>query len=144
VGASGWGWAPSWPIRASTPSCSPGDGCWRLFGGALADAANLDLRLFIINNGVYGIVDKGLEVVIPEVERRRYHGSLPAIDFVRAAKAHGWDGYRLKPDLSNLAEIMDACYEVTGQSILIDVPIDADQLLGLNPRLMNLTTGTYL
>jgi acetolactate synthase-1/2/3 large subunit len=121
-----------------------GDGCWRLFGGALADAANLDLRLFIINNGVYGIVDKGLEVVIPDVERRRYHGSLPGIDFVRAAKAHGWDGYRLKPDLSNLAEIMDACYEVQGQSILIDVPIDADQLLGLNPRLMNLTTGTYL
>jgi acetolactate synthase-1/2/3 large subunit len=121
-----------------------GDGCWRLFGGALADAANLDLRLFIINNGVYGIVDKGLEVVIPDVERRRYHGSLPGIDFVRAAKAHGWDGYRLKPDLSDLAEIMDACYEVRGQSILIDVPIDADQLLGLNPRLMNLTTGTYL
>lgn len=121
-----------------------GDGCWRLFGGALADAANLDLRLFIINNGVYGIVDKGLEVVIPEVERRRYHGTLPGIDFVRAAKAHGWDGYRLKPDLSNLSEIMDACYEVTGQSILVDVPIDADQLLGLNPRLMNLTTGTYL
>jgi acetolactate synthase-1/2/3 large subunit len=121
-----------------------GDGCWRLFGGALADAASMDLRLFIINNGVYGIVDKGLEVVIPDVERRRYHGTLPGIDFVRAARAHGWDGYRLRPDLSNLAEIMDACYEVRGQSILVDVPIDADQLLGLNPRLMNLTTGTYL
>src|SRR5207249_2926435 len=25
-----------------------GDGCWRLFGGALADAANLDLRVFIV------------------------------------------------------------------------------------------------
>ena len=121
-----------------------GDGCWRLFGGALADAANMDLRLFIINNGVYGIVDKGLEVVIPDVERRRYHGTLPGIDFVRAAKAHGWDGFRLKPDMSNLPEIMDACYEQTGRSILVDVPIDADQLIGLNPRLLNLTTGTYL
>jgi len=121
-----------------------GDGCWRLFGGALADAANLDLRLFIINNGVYGIVDKGLEVVIPDVEKRRYHATLPSIDFVGAARAHGWDGYRVKPDLSNLKEIMDACYETTGQSIVIDVPVDADQVIGLNPRLNNLTTKTYL
>jgi len=121
-----------------------GDGCWRLFGGALADAANLDLRLFIINNGVYAIVDKGLEVVIPDVERRRYHGSLPSIDFVAAARAHGWDGFRLEPDLRNLGEIMDACYEQTGRSILVDVPVDADQVIGLNPRLNNLTTKTYL
>ena len=121
-----------------------GDGCWRLFGGALAEAANLDLRLFIINNGVYGIVDKGLEVVIPEVERRRYHASLPAIDFVGAARAHGWEGFHVKPDLSNLGEIMEACYTQTGQSILVDVPVDADQILGLNPRLNNLTTKTYL
>ena len=121
-----------------------GDGCWRLFGGTLADAANLDLRVFIINNGVYGIVDKGLEVVIPDVERRRYHAALPSIDFVGAAKAHGWDGFRVKPDLSNLGEIMDACYEQQGQSILVDVPVDADQVIGLNPRLNNLTTKTYL
>jgi len=121
-----------------------GDGCWRLFGGTLADAANLDLRVFIINNGVYGIVDKGLEVVIPDVEKRRYHSSLPSIDFVAAAKAHGWDGFRVRPDLSNLGEIMDACYETEGQSILVDVPVDADQVIGLNPRLYNLTTKTYL
>jgi acetolactate synthase-1/2/3 large subunit len=121
-----------------------GDGCWRLFGGALADAANLDLRVFIINNGVYGIVDKGLEVVIPDVEKRRYHSALPAIDFVMAARAHGWDGYRVKPDLSNLNDIMDACYETEGKSIVVDVPVDADQVIGLNPRLYNLTTKTYL
>ena len=121
-----------------------GDGCWRLFGGALADAANLDLRLFIINNGTYAIVDKGLEVIIPEVDKRRYHGKLPSIDFVAAAKAHGWDGFYLKPDLSNLNEIMDACYSRRGQSILVDVPVDPDQIVGLNPRLLNLTTRTYL
>ena len=112
--------------------------------GTLADAANLDLRVFIINNGVYGIVDKGLEVVIPDVEKRRYHSTLPSIDFVGAARAHGWDGFRVKADLSNLKEIMDACYETRGQSILIDVPVDADQVIGLNPRLNNLTTQTYL
>ena len=121
-----------------------GDGCYRLFGGALADSANLDLRVFVINNGVYGIVDKGLEVVIPDVDKRRYHSSLPAIDFVASARAHGWDGFRVKPDLSNLREVMDACYETRGQSIMVDVPVDADQVIGLNPRLYNLTTKTYL
>jgi acetolactate synthase I/II/III large subunit len=121
-----------------------GDGCFRLFGGALADSANLDLRVFVINNGVYGIVDKGLEVVIPDVDKRRYHSSLPSIDFTAVAKAQGWEGYRVKPDLSNLSEIIDACYETRGQSIMIDVPVDADQVIGLNPRLYNLTTKTYL
>jgi acetolactate synthase-1/2/3 large subunit len=121
-----------------------GDGCYRLFGGALADAANLDLRVFVINNGVYGIVDKGLEVVIPDVDKRRYHSALPSIDFVNAAKAHGWEGFRVKADLSNLSEIIDACYETKGQSIMVDVPVDADQVIGLNPRLYNLTTKTYL
>ena len=50
----------------------------------------------------------------------------------------------MKSDLSNLKEIMDACYETSGQSIEIDVPVDADQVIGLNPRLNNLTTKTYL
>lgn len=121
-----------------------GDGCWRLFGGALADAAALDLRVFIINNGTYAIVDKGLEVVIPEVDKRRYHSRLPGIDFVAAARAHGWDGYTVKPDLSNLREIIDACYTQRGRSILVDVPVDGNQVVGLNPRLLNLTVKTYL
>ena len=134
--------------RAADPSLHTfvfsGDGCWRLFGGSLAEAANIGMNLFIINNGTYAIVDKGLEVVIPDVEKARYHGKLPAIDFVAAAKAHGWDGYKLRPDLSNLDEILNACYAGTGQSIVVDVPIDADQVIGLNPRLYNLTTDTYL
>lgn len=121
-----------------------GDGCWRLFGGGLAEAANIGMNLFIVNNGTYAIVDKGLEVVIPDVEKGRYHGRLAPIDFVGAAKAHGWDGYRLRADLGNLDEILDACYAGKGRSILVDVPIDADQVIGLNPRLYNLTTDTYL
>ncbi len=121
-----------------------GDGCWRLFGGALAEAASLDLRLFIINNGTYAIVDKGLEIVIPDVNKRRYHGKLAHIDFVAAAQAHGWEGFHLRADLSNLAEIMEASYTRGGKSILVDVPVDPDQVVGLNPRLLNLTTETYL
>ena len=134
--------------RAADPSLHTfvfsGDGCWRLYGGALAEASNLGMNLFIINNGRYAIVDKGLEVVIPDWEKERYHGVLNNIDFVAAAKAHGWNGFRLRPDLGNLDEILDACYSASGQSILVDVPIDADQVLGLNPRLYNLTTDTYL
>jgi len=123
-----------------------GDGCWRLYGGALSEASNLGMNLFIINNERYAIVDKGLEVVIPEWEKERYHGVLQNIDFVAAAKAHGWDGYRLRADLGNLDDILNACYAASakGRSVLVDVPIDADQVLGLNPRLNNLTTDTYL
>jgi acetolactate synthase-1/2/3 large subunit len=121
-----------------------GDGCFRLFGGALADAATLDLRVFIVNNEVYGIVDKGLEVIIPDYEKKNYHSRLPHIDFVKAAEAHGWDAVRIAPDLSNLKDTMDAAYERRGRSMLIDLPVDADQILGLNPRLNNLTTKTYL
>jgi acetolactate synthase-1/2/3 large subunit len=121
-----------------------GDGCWRLFGGCIAEAANLDLRVFVINNSVLGIVDKGLEVIIPDVEKRKYHSRLSEIDFVKAGEAYGWDGYRVAPDLSNLEDIVDACYETRGRSIVVDVPIDADQVIGHNPRLNNLTTKTYL
>ncbi len=123
-----------------------GDGCWRLYGGALAEASNLGMNLFIINNERYAIVDKGLEVVIPDWEKERYHGVLQNIDFVAAAKAHGWDGYRLRADLGNLDDILNACYAASakGRSVLVDVPVDADQVLGLNPRLYNLTTDTYL
>ncbi len=121
-----------------------GDGCWRLFGGALADAANLGMNVFVVNNGVYGIVDKGLEVIIPDVDKRKYHAKLPQIDFVKAAEAHGWEAARVAPDLSNLRDIVDACYARDGRSFLVEVPIDADQLIGLNPRLYNLTTKTYL
>lgn len=121
-----------------------GDGCWRLFAGGLADAANLGMNVFVVNNGVYGIVDKGLEVIIPDVEKRRYHSRLPQIDFVKAAEAHGWDAVRVSPDLSDLGDIVDSCYDRKGRSFLIEVPIDADQLLGQNPRLNNLTTKTYL
>jgi acetolactate synthase I/II/III large subunit len=121
-----------------------GDGCFRLFGGTLADAANLDMRVFVVNNGVYGIVDKGLEVIIPDYEKKNYHSKLPHIDFVKAAEAHGWDAVRIAPDLSNLKDVMDAAYERRGRSMLVDLPVDADQILGLNPRLANLTTKTYL
>ncbi len=146
--AMGGGFGLGVGAKAADPSLHTfvftGDGCWRLFGGALADAAHLDLRVFIVNNGTYAIVDKGLEVVVPEVDKRRYHSVLPQIDFVQAAQAHGWEGYRIEPDLSNLEDVVDACYTRRGRSILVDLPVDPDQVVGLNPRLYNLTQKTYL
>lgn len=123
-----------------------GDGCWRLFGGGLAEAAHLDLRLFIINNSCFGLIEKLTDIVIPEVEKSRHHIALAKIDFLEAAVACGWMSFQLTPDLSNLKEIMDACYAVRGQSILIDVPMDPSQIIGLNPRALMLkrkgTMGT--
>ncbi len=39
---------------------------------------------------------------------------------------------------------MEACYETKGQSILIEIPVDTEQVVGLNARLLNLTTDFYL
>jgi acetolactate synthase-1/2/3 large subunit len=121
-----------------------GDGCFRLFGGGLADAAGLGLRLFILNNGNYAIVETGLRVILPDVETRRYHGRIPRIDFALAALAHGWKPFRVEPDLRNLPEIMDACYTAGDQSVLVDIPVDGDQDIGVNPRVYNLKHQTHL
>ncbi|AFZ22834.1 thiamine pyrophosphate-dependent enzyme, possible carboligase or decarboxylase [Cylindrospermum stagnale PCC 7417] len=121
-----------------------GDGCWRLYGGAIADASHLGLCLFIINNHSYGIIEQGAPSILPGVDSTRYHAHLQNIDFVAAAKAHAWDGYRLKPDLSNLLEIMDVCYNSNSQSILVEVPVDSTQVIGLNPRVLNLRGDCHL
>ena len=117
-----------------------GDGCWRLYGGALADCAHLGIRLFVINNRTFGLVDYSLRLVRPDVDHRLYHTQLPGIDFGAAARAHGWAAFRLKADLSNLDEIMDACYGGSTQSILIDVPSDPVQRIGEDPRLASLAS----
>ena len=121
-----------------------GDGCFRLFGAALSEVANLGLRLFILNNGSYAIVEQGLKFILPDVEPPRYHADLPAIDFVKMAEAQGWIAHRLATDLSNLDEIMKLCNSNTKQSILVEVPVDKDQDIGVNPRVRNLTLTSYL
>lgn len=107
-----------------------GDGCWRLFAGCLADVSRLGLRMFLINNGSYGIVRQGLGDIISQVDPSRYHGAIPTLDFVGVAKANGWDGMHLKPDLSNLPEIMEACYSPSRRSLLVEVPMDVSQVIG--------------
>jgi acetolactate synthase I/II/III large subunit len=121
-----------------------GDGCWRLYGGAIAEAATFDIRLFILNNQSYAIVDQGLKVVLPKTEKARRHSQIAPIDFVKAAQAHGWRGVKLNCDLSNLAEIMELCYQKRNKSILIEIPVDPNQIVGGNPRYENLSFETYL
>jgi acetolactate synthase-1/2/3 large subunit len=118
--------------------CFSGDGCYRLYGGALADVAQLGLRLFIIDNNSYGIIQQGYSRILPDTEASRYHSALPQIDFVSAARAHGWDGVEIADDLSNLDDILDACYSPNPRSLLVNVPVDAAQVLGRNPRINSL------
>jgi hypothetical protein len=46
---------------------------------------------------------------------------------------------RLAPDLGNLSAIMSTCYERTGRSLLVEVPMDVGQVLGPSrPRIWRL------
>lgn len=120
-----------------------GDGCWRLYGGALAEASELGVILFIMNNGEYHIVRHGLDLIIPDLPSQKKHARLNPVDFVSAARAHGWKGALLKPDLSNLKDIMNLAHS-TKRSLLIEVPVDPEQVLGSNPRYKHLTKKSFL
>ena len=115
-----------------------GDGCWRLYGGGLADVASMGIRLFMMDNNIYGIVQQGLRHVMPNIPEERYHTNIGKIDFIAAAKAHGWDAITLADDLSNMNEIMTLCYK-PGPSLLIRAPLDPNQSVGSNPRIKNIT-----
>ncbi|MBB3568835.1 thiamine pyrophosphate-dependent enzyme [Rhizobium sp. BK491] len=115
-----------------------GDGCFRLIAGCLAEARSLGLVLFVLDNGALGIMVQGLPVVIPDYSSDRYHSDLYRIDFGLMARACGWTSRKLMPDLSNLAEIMRESYSPGHPSILVEVPVDAEQVVGQNPRANNL------
>ncbi|NVJ25758.1 thiamine pyrophosphate-binding protein [Myxococcus sp. AM011] len=115
-----------------------GDGCFRLFAGCLSEASDLDLLLFVLDNASYGIVEQALPTVLPGLEPSRRHTRLTAMDFGDIARACGWAACQLKPDLANLEEILHLHQGRSGKSILVTVPVDAEQILGLNPRASNL------
>jgi acetolactate synthase I/II/III large subunit len=115
-----------------------GDGCFRLYGGCLAEARQLGITLFVLDNGDYGIVDQGLSKVLPDTPVRRYHGELERIDFGGMARACGWSSVRVSSDLSNLSDIMREAYRRDRPSMLVEVAVDSRQIVGPNPRLKNL------
>lgn len=122
-----------------------GDGCFKYFEGGLSNAQELGLTVWVLDNEMYHIVGKGLKVVMPQVEERRYHSKLRKVNFVQVAKAHGWDAYELEPNLSNLEDIMARSYSGSTKSMLVHVPIDGNIVIGQNPRLLGLRKqGVYL
>nr|BFD87596.1 thiamine pyrophosphate-binding protein [Streptomyces sp. Xyl84] len=123
-----------------TVFCFSGDGCYQMYAGALPQCAGLGLRLFIIDNQSYAIVNQGLVRIMPDTAPRKWHGTLKRVDHVAAARAYGWDAVDLEPDLSNFDEIIGRCYEKSA-SLLVRVPVDPWQELGGNPRLDNLAAG---
>jgi len=115
-----------------------GDGCFRLFAGYLGEARRLGLVVFLLNNGKYSIVEQGLGKILPDVPSELYHADLEALDYAGIAEASGWDAVRLREDLSNLEELLARCLSHPKRSILVEMPVDARQELGKNPRLRNL------
>ncbi|WP_395673940.1 thiamine pyrophosphate-dependent enzyme [Inquilinus sp.] len=114
-----------------------GDGCFRLFAGYLAEARDLGILLFLLDNASYGIIEQGVQTIIPDAPASRRHNRLEAMDFAAMAGACGWRSAALRPDLGNLDDILGA--HRTGQaSTLVTVPVDAGHILGINPRASNL------
>ncbi|WP_426746250.1 thiamine pyrophosphate-dependent enzyme [Myxococcus faecalis] len=115
-----------------------GDGCFRLFAGCLSEASRLDLLLFVLDNSSYGIVEQALPDILPGLPGPRRHTQLTQMEFGDIARACGWVAFDLKPDLTNLDAILSLHRARAGQSILVTIPVDSEQVLGLNPRAGNL------
>ncbi|MGD8205544.1 thiamine pyrophosphate-dependent enzyme [Pantoea sp. FN0305] len=114
------------------------DGCFRLFSGSLGEASELGLVIFLINNASFSIVEQGLPIILPEIEEKNYHACLKRLDYCAIARACGWEAEQLAPNLSNLSFLLDKATGKSMKSLLIDIPVDALQILGRNPRVTNL------
>ena len=115
-----------------------GDGCFRLFSGSLGEASELGLVMFLLNNASLSIVSQGLPIILPDTAEKNYHAQLKSLDYCAIARACGWDAERLLPDLSNLDRLLQSAGNRRMKSLLIDVPVDALQVLGRNPRVQHL------
>ncbi len=118
--------------------CFTGDGCFRLFAGNMAEAADLGIVVFLLNNRTLGIVSQGLQKVLPNMGEEAYHSFLKSIDYCAVANSFGWKSYKLLSDMSNLRNIFEQINPNMKQSVLIELDVDPDQNLGNNPRLKNL------
>lgn len=115
-----------------------GDGCFRLFSGSLGEASELGIVIFLINNAHFSIVGQGLPAILPEIAEKHYHAHLKVLDYCAIARASGWEAESLAPDLSNFDLLLAKIGHQPQKSWLIDIPVDALQVLGHNPRVRNL------
>ncbi|MFH8224786.1 thiamine pyrophosphate-dependent enzyme [Streptomyces sp. NPDC018057] len=123
--------------------CFSGDGCYQMYAGALPQCAELGLRLFIIDNQSYAIVNQGLGKIMPDISREKWHGTLKGVDRCRSGSRLRVERDRLSPDLSNFDDVIEKCY-ASGPSLLVRVPVGPWQELGGNPRLGNLSGESHL
>ncbi|MCS3429942.1 thiamine pyrophosphate-dependent enzyme [Klebsiella sp. BIGb0407] len=115
-----------------------GDGCFRLFSGSLGEACELGIVIFLINNASFSIVGQGLPIILPEIAEKHYHANLKVLDYCAIARASGWEAESLEPDMSNFDLLLEKIGHRGQKSWLIDIPVDALQVLGHNPRVRNL------
>lgn len=118
--------------------CFTGDGCFRLFAGNMAEAADLGIVVFLLNNRTLGIVSQGLQKVLPHTNEEAYHSFLKSIDYCAVANSFGWKSFKILPNLSNLINVFEQINPDMKQSVLIELDVDSEQNLGNNPRLKNL------
>ena len=116
-----------------------GDGCFRLYGGNLMEANQLNMTLFIMNNQELSIIRDGCNHILHNSEEKIDHADIKNIDWQRCATAFGWRFFRIKPDLSNLKSAMATAYDNNPTSTLIEVPMDGNQIIGKNFRYTNIT-----
>ena len=121
-----------------------GDGCFQLYAGSLHQAAKLNITLFIMNNEELSIVRDGCKTILKESKEKNDHSDIEKVNWKSAASAFGWRFFRVKADLSNLSDIMQASYDKDPTSIIVDLPLDPSQVIGKNFRYANVTKDSNL
>ena len=116
-----------------------GDGCFRLYGGNLMEANQLNMTLFIMNNSELSIIRDGCNHILKNSPQKIDHADIRDIHWERLATAFGWRFFRISPDLSNLEHAMITAYDSNPTSTLIELPLDGSQVIGKNFRYTNLT-----
>lgn len=111
-----------------------GDGCFRLYGGNFAEAKDLHLVVCIMNNSTLSIIRDGCSHIIGDKPQQYNHARIESIDWQQIAGGFGWRYFKIKPDLTNLSLAMQAAYDHQPGAILIDLPVDDQQVLGHNFR----------
>lgn len=125
--------APQQPVF-----CFTGDGCFRLFSGSLGEAKRFGLVIFLLNNARLSIVSQGIPSIIPGLSNDHCHTEVVDIDYCAIAQAHGWHALRLSTDLAELSALLRTPLQMGDTSLLIEVNVDPEQILGQNPRANNL------
>lgn len=121
-----------------------GDGCFRLYGASLSEACTLNITLFIMDNHSLSVIKNGCSEILKQSKQKNDHSEIGTIDWEKAATACGWRFFNLLPNLENLSEIMQSSYGQEKTSILVQVSLDANQVVGKNFRYTNITPSSNL